>query len=110
VTASASLDASHVLGQPLLALPQRLVGDLLVDHAAADADLLLGAEERLHQLGVLADEPAGADAGDAVGLGERGDADGPRAQRRRHRQRLAEGHLAVGLIDEQAAASLLDDR
>ena len=96
------------LRQPGVALREGSRRDLLVHDAAADADLLLGGEERCHELAVAADQPAAADAGDAVGLGQRADADGAVAQRGGHGQRVAEGHLPVGLVDEQPAAGSLD--
>ena len=86
-------------------------GHLLVDRRAADQDLLLGGEQRFGELGVAADQPADPQAGKAVRLRHRRDADRPLREAGGDRQRIVEGELAVGLVDQQAGARMgLDDR
>src|SRR5580704_3891813 len=61
--------------EPRVALPQGRERDCLIDHRAADSDLLLRRQESLLQGRIARDEPADAYARDPIGLGYRGDAD-----------------------------------
>ncbi len=90
--------------------PKRDFGDLFVDDAAADADLLFRGEEALHQLRIAVDDPADAHAGDAVGFRNGRDADGAGAEAGGDGEFRDEGHLAIGLVDQQADAARLCDR
>src|SRR5580704_11153584 len=61
--------------EPRVALPQGRERDRLIDHRAADSDLLLRRQESLLQRRVARDEPADPHPWDSIGLGYRGDAD-----------------------------------
>lgn len=54
----------------LIVALQDLTGTLLVNHTAADAHLFLDRDHGVDELRILTDDPAGADAGRADGLGE----------------------------------------
>ena len=72
-----------------------------------EGGLLLGGEEGGHQVAVAAGDPADADAGHAVGLRERRDADHAVAEDRGGRVDLV-GQLAIGLVEEEPGAGALD--
>ena len=63
----------------------------------------LAARNRARRSASRRHQPADPDPGQPVRLRQRRDADRALGQRRRERQRLAERHLAVRLVDQQAA-------
>ena len=76
----ASSDKSVVLGNPFFLLGESYVADVFVHHASADTDLFFGAEQEIHHLLVLTENPADPDSGNAVGFRKRSDGKDFRAQ------------------------------
>ena len=86
-------------------------GELFLHDGAADEDLLLRCEERLHQSVVAARQPSDPKARQAVRLRHRRDGEHAGRKRGRHRQRLAVRKLSIGLVDEKPRCRMaLDER
>ena len=97
-------------GQPLGTARQGNLRDRLVDDRVGDQDLLLRCQEALEELRIAGHQPAHPDARQAVGFRQGGDADRPLRERRHQRQRAVEGHLPVGLVDQQASHGMRFDQ